>query len=222
MRILGITGGIGSGKSFICDLFINEGIPIFSFDDESKKLYELESVVDKMITLFGEDIYDFPTVCAKRSFICLGNEGRSRKHTLPKINKEKLANIIFNDDLKRVQLEKLLKPELMQVFYDKMYYYEYVENKKLVIVESATMVKTGLYKVFDEIIVVDSDIKERKEKTLKNRGISSEDFDNRVKMQLTVKEILETVRNVKHRVFKNKYIDIMTKIFVLDVIKENI
>jgi len=156
-----------------------------------------------MYDLFGPDIYDLTNI-------------------IPTINKEKLANIIFNDDSKRVQLEKLLKPELMKVFYDKMYHYEYVENQKLVIVESATMVKTGLYKIFDSIIVVHADIKNRKEMTIKNRGISSEDFDNRVNMQLTTQQILDTIRNIPHRVFNNKYIDIMSKLFVLDIIKQNI
>jgi len=203
MQVIGVTGGIGSGKSFICDLFKNEGIPIFNFDDESKKLYDFLSIRHKMVKYFGYDIYD-------------------NWNSEPKINKEKLANIIFNDDSKRVQLEKLLKPELMQVYYDKMYHYEYVEKQKLVIVESATMVKIGLYKIFDEIIVVDADIRERKEKTMKYRGISSEDFDNRVKMQLSTSEILNDIRNMPHRVFKNKYIDLMSNLFVLDVIKQNI
>jgi len=203
MRVIGVTGCIGSGKSFICDLFKNNNIPIFNFDDESKKLYDFLSIRHKMVKYFGYDIYDNWT-------------------SVPEINKEKLANIIFNDDSKRVQLEKLLKPELMKVYYDKMYHYEFVEKQKLVIVESATMVKTKLYKMFDEILVIDADFKERKEMTMKYRGISSEDFDNRVKMQLTIKEILEEIRNTNHRVFKNKYIDIMSKLFVLDVIKQNI
>lgn len=200
MKIIGICGGIGSGKSFICDLFKNESVPIFNFDEESKKLYQLDNVIDKMLDLFGEDIFDWSNPY------------------VPIIIKHKLANIIFNEDLKRVQLEKLLKPELMQVFYEKMYHYEYIENQKLVIVESATMVKTGLYKIFDNIIIIDADLKDRKEKTIKNRGISSEDFDNRVKMQLTTQEILETIKNMNHIVFKNEYIDEISKKFVLDCV----
>jgi dephospho-CoA kinase len=45
MKVIGICGGIGSGKSYICDLFKIEKITVFNFDDEAKNIYHLETMI---------------------------------------------------------------------------------------------------------------------------------------------------------------------------------
>ena len=57
MKKVGITGNIGSGKSYVCKMFESLGIPVFYSDDETKKLYLLPSVKELIIKRFGEEVY---------------------------------------------------------------------------------------------------------------------------------------------------------------------
>lgn len=54
---IGITGGIGSGKSVVCEIFKNLGIPVFNADDEAKKLLNTEPVKDFYFNEFGESVF---------------------------------------------------------------------------------------------------------------------------------------------------------------------
>ena len=57
MKKVGITGNIGSGKSYVCKIFENLGIPVFYSDDETKKLYLIPTVKAKIINRFGQEVY---------------------------------------------------------------------------------------------------------------------------------------------------------------------
>jgi len=184
MKTVGITGGIGSGKSHICKLFEIENAEVFYFDDEAKALYYDETVKRHVIEIFGKDIYNDD-----------------------EINKQKLSSIIFNNKQKLNQLESLLKPFLMRKFYYRKYTAEYTSKKDLFISESATMMKGGLHKMFDEIIIIDANYEKRKELVIKNRNMSEKDFDIRVSNQMSISKIKEILflDRVKYKVFKNNY-----------------
>lgn len=202
MKKILITGGIGSGKSYICRLFENENIPVFYYDDESKKILENIELHDEIKNILEIDII-----------------------TNNKIDKGKIANIIFNDDKKREQLENLFKPHLMHSFYEQCYEYEYKKHKSLFIAESAILLKSNSYKMFDEVIYVDADISKRKEMVMKNRSnISSEDFDNRFNKQLsTVESILILEKNnIPYTIFQNDYDDYLSLDFVKNAICNSI
>ena len=146
MKTIGVAGCIGSGKSHICRLFEKHNIPVFYFDDEAKKLYLEPSIMKEMINVCGY-VYEYNTYQDKKIADMYGKPIDEFK-----LNKQKLSSIIFSDDSKRIQVEKLLRPELMKVFYDEIYKCEYIEHQSLFIAESATMVKSNLYKNFDHII----------------------------------------------------------------------
>ena len=57
MKKVGITGNIGSGKSYVCKIFENLGIPVFYSDDETKKLYLIPSVKELIVNRFGQEVY---------------------------------------------------------------------------------------------------------------------------------------------------------------------
>lgn len=209
MKIVGVVGGIGSGKSFLCSLFMKNDAAVFDFDNAARNvLTQNEEVVTNVKELFGDDIY----LGKHRSF--------DQSYVL---DKEKLGKIIFSDESKRTQLESLIRPELMKRFYEFCYEQEYKYNKSFIIAESATMIKTGLYKIFDEIIVVSADYNKRKEMVTKHRGISDDDFDSRVLVQLSVDETMDILKenNIIHRLFFNSFNN-ETEEFVLDFIKSNI
>ena len=92
-RIIGLTGGIGSGKSTVANLFISKGIPVYIADTEAKKLMETRKIITKITKVFGNDI--------------LVNL---------KIDRPKLAKLVFNNPAKLSELNNIVHPEVQKHF----------------------------------------------------------------------------------------------------------
>jgi dephospho-CoA kinase len=184
MKKVCIVGGIGSGKSYICKLFADRGIPVFYFDDEAKKLYNNKDVVEKLLVTFKDEFTEL-------------------EYDSSKIIKT-LSKFIFKNPDKRKQLELLLKPYLWKSFDDACFQYK---NQRLFISECATMLKSDDFKKFDEIIFVHADPLKRQEIVLKNRNMNSDDFYNRVSSQLSNVESIEILKksDIKHIIFFNEF-----------------
>jgi len=186
MKKIGIIGNIGSGKSYLSELLKERGNIVVDLDSVAKSFYHLENVKLEMKEIFGDDIYIYGELANK-----------------------KLAEIIFNDNSKREQVEKLLKPYILQDLYDEFYYQEYHNKQDVIYVESATMMKTGLYKDFDKILIVIADYDLRKQHVIENRGISEEDFKKRNDSQIQYDETLYTLSEdgIDFSVIKNDFIN---------------
>lgn len=153
---VGITGNMGSGKSLVCSLFEQLGIPVFYADDEAKSLYNEPQVMLKMKKNFGKSIY-----------LSSG-----------KLNKEKLSRLIFNDEVSMQFIRDLIYPELHKKFVawatEKA-----VQQCNYVLFEAALILENGFQKQFDQLIFVSAPewlrilrIKERdklSEKAIKTR-----------------------------------------------------
>lgn len=132
MKIIGITGGIGSGKSIICEVFKSLGISIYNADNESKKLVNSDvRIIKKLKKNFGENIYNDENY----------------------LNKTKLADLVFNDKNALEKLNSIIHPIV------KLHFAEWVLQKKeqninYVLKESAILIETGTYKNLDKIITV--------------------------------------------------------------------
>ena len=83
MKTVGVIGRIGSGKSYICELFKKHGMPVLNFDKLAKQCYSIQTVADRMIEAFGLEVY----------------EKYSELELKPNLNK--IAEIVFNDEQKR-------------------------------------------------------------------------------------------------------------------------
>ena len=98
MLKIGITGGIGSGKSVVTRLFQQLGVPVFDSDVEAKKLIDTDPDIIRAITIaFGSDAY-LP-------------QGRG-------LNRKKIANLVFQDSEKLDQLNKITHPPVIQAAHD--------------------------------------------------------------------------------------------------------
>ena len=128
MKKVGITGNIGSGKSWVCQLFVRLGIPVFNSDVEAKRLYDRDDVRTAMKERFGEDVY------------------------LPdgKVNKARVADIIFNDAEAMHDVEQILYPVLHDVFDQ----WAEEQDAPYVLYESAIIFEKQLEDRFDAIIMV--------------------------------------------------------------------
>lgn len=164
MIILGITGGIGSGKSTISELLLIWGIPVYNADLESKKLTNNSSVIRKeLIKLYGKDIYN--------------DDGL--------LNKIKLASIIFNDKKQLQKVNAIIHPEV------KNNLREWILNNKendIVAYESAIMFESGFHKLTNKILTVYTPLEIRINRIIKRDNSSREKALERIKSQMDDEE----------------------------------
>lgn len=164
MIILGITGGIGSGKSTISELLLILGIPVYIADLESKKLTNNSSVIRKeLIKLYGKDIYN--------------DDGL--------LNKIKLASIIFNDKKQLQKVNAIIHPEV------KKNLCEWIINNKendIVAYESAIMFESGFHKLTNKILTVYTPLEIRINRIIKRDNSSREKALERIKSQMDDEE----------------------------------
>lgn len=128
MKKVAITGNIGSGKSWVCQLFERIGIPIFHSDDEAKRLYDREEVRIAMKERFGEEVYF--------------SDGQ--------VNRKRVADIIFNDAEAMRDVEQILYP-ILNGWFDE---WAEMQEAPYVLYESAIIFEKHLEERFDAIILV--------------------------------------------------------------------
>lgn len=133
IKTIGITGGIGSGKSTICKIFQALGYPIYDADTKAKALLiENESVKSQIIATFG-----------KESYLADGT-----------YNRQYIGEIVFNDKEKLRQLNSIVHPATKADFEDWVNINQVNYSKKFLIKEAAILFESGAYKQTDLIISV--------------------------------------------------------------------
>ncbi len=161
MLKIGITGGIGSGKSVVCHIFKTLGIPVFDADTEAKKLYDQPDIKATIIREFGKYLY--------RAGI---------------FDKKKMADIVFHSPEKLKQLNSLLHPLVQQQFDTWMAQ----QQSPYVIKEAALLIESGSYKTLDHLVLVSSEQEARIERVMKRDKISLEEVLIRMARQLPEEE----------------------------------
>lgn len=161
---VGIVGGLGSGKSYISNIFrFKYNIPIYNSDERAKTLMVNDRELRKeIIKNFGTD-----------SFTSNGN-----------INKQKFNTLLFNNSKLLSLMNSLVVPFIEKDFN------VFCENLRApyVLKESAIMFETGTYKSLDKIICIVSDMDTRKKRVMKRDGMSSDLFLSKVNIQSTDEE----------------------------------
>ena len=160
---IGITGGIGSGKSTICRIFKILGIPVFEADLVAKQLLQSNAEIRKgLIHLFGEGVYL--------------EDGT--------VNRKKLAEIIFNDDVQLAKMNALVHPVVRNEFHE----WVKQQNSLYVIHEAAILFESGFYKLMDFPILVSAPEEERIQRVAKRDGVSEKQVKERMAKQWTDEE----------------------------------
>ena len=159
MYSVGLTGGIGSGKSTVARVFGVLGIPVFNADDESKRLLgENGSLKQAVITAFGESVYPNGD-----------------------LDRAALASIVFGNPEALARLNAIAHPALRKRFS------QWVDQQRspYVLLEAALLVDTGWYKSFDQLIVVSAPEEERTKRVMARDGISAEQVHLRMRNQVS-------------------------------------
>ena len=157
MKVVGLTGGIGSGKTTVLSMFLDLGVPVYIADIEAKKLTNTSKVIrKKIIALLGKNSY-------------LKTE----------INKKYVADIIFNDDELLKKVNKIIHSKVAHHFkkwVDK-------QNGVYCIKETAILFESASYKLCDYTILITSP-KEERLKRVKNRDqLTRKEIENRMNNQ---------------------------------------
>jgi dephospho-CoA kinase len=158
-KIIGLTGGIGSGKSTIANYFIVAGVPVYIADDAARELMNAPEVKSEVKKVFGSSIF------AK------GN-----------IDRMKLADIVFSNPEKLTALNAIIHPAV------KNHFKHWILNYKkfpFIIYEAAILFESGSFKNCDLIINVTLPIELRIERVMKRDKITREAVLKRINMQWT-------------------------------------
>ncbi|MEI7422742.1 MAG: dephospho-CoA kinase [Prolixibacteraceae bacterium] len=189
MLTIGITGGIGSGKSTVCRVFRVLGIPVFQADNVARRLQDEDANIrSKLIAYFGPDIYTENNL----------------------LNRKKLAGIIFNSPVDLERVNHLIHPAVHKEFENwkaKMTCYPYV------LYEAAILFETGSASRFDYTILVVTDEKERLQRVMKRDNLSSEAILQRMRNQM---QDSEKIKLASHIIKNNDNQLIIPQILVLD------
>ncbi len=155
---VGITGGIGSGKSTVCKVFRLLGAPVFEADIEGKKLLDTDGELkSRIIHLYGEEICN-PD----------GN-----------IDRKKLAGIIFNDEIQLAKVNALIHPAVEKEFQRWLQ----KQEATYIIHEAAILFESGFNKLMDFTILVTAREFQRIERVMKRDGLSAEQIRERMNQQ---------------------------------------
>lgn len=159
MKKVGITGNIGSGKSYVCKMFERLGIPVFYSDDETKKLYLIPSVKEQIIKRFGEEVYF--------------EDGT--------LNRKLLSYHLFKNEEAMKFIESVLYPALNQHFD------EWCEQQTspYVLYESAILFEKNYGKYFDKIIFVSAPEDIRLQRVMKRDDCTEENVRSRMRLQMS-------------------------------------
>jgi len=163
MKIIGITGGVGAGKTRILEYLNNKyGATICQTDAVGKKL-------QKKGTKCFEDIV-----------ACFGTEILDEKGEL---NREKLASIVFTDNMKLAKLNAIVHPAVQEEV-EKKIAKEKKKNTNLFIIESALLIESHYDKMCDEVWYVYADAQARKKRLVYERGYDPRKVDDIIAAQL--------------------------------------
>lgn len=160
---VGITGGIGSGKSTVCKVFRVLGVPVFEADRIAKQLMNTDLLLrKKLIDLFGPSVYQQDQT----------------------IDRKYLAGIVFNNPSLLGQLNEIVHPAVRKAFDD----WCLAQQAPYVIHEAAILFESGFYKMMDKTITVVTDKKERIERVVKRDHSTAELVIQRMKNQWSDEE----------------------------------
>ena len=143
--ILGLTGGIGSGKSTVSKIFLSMGIKVFDADLIAKDILETEQVKEEIKEKLGKE------------FINLKSNS---------VDKELLKKEVFNNSKKLSILNGIVHPRVVDIYKKK--YLEFKDKKEIVIFDVPLLFEVNLERYCDKVIVVDIDLKVQIER-IKNR-----------------------------------------------------
>jgi dephospho-CoA kinase len=166
MLKVGVTGGIGSGKTLICSVISAMGYPVFNADLEARQIIDNDpNVVLSVKKLFGDSIY---------------TEGI--------LDRKKVAEIVFSNPILLEELNAIVHPAV-GAFFDA--WVLQFKSRSLVIKEAAILFESGAYKSVDKTIVVTAPLEIRVKRVMDRDKVSRDVVINRLNNQFPQEELVK-------------------------------
>ncbi|MCH5244171.1 MAG: dephospho-CoA kinase [Lentimicrobiaceae bacterium] len=183
MLRIGLTGGMGCGKSTIAHIFSVLGIPVYHADERAKCISQSPQVREQIAQLFGQEAAN---------------------------DKRKLASLVFADSEKLAQLNALVHP---LVFEDMEAWFKDLKNEPpYALVEAAILFESGMAEMFDAVIDVEAPVQEQIERCMARDRCTEAEVKARLARQLSAQERQKrsrfTIQNASHQPVLDKVLDI--------------
>ncbi len=171
-KIIGLTGGIGTGKTMVAEYFKSLGIPVYIADKEARQLMTSDNIINALSNEFGKEILENGI-----------------------LNREKLAQLVFNDSKKLQKLNSIVHPEVKKHFDN---WVEKHKNSPFVVKEAAILFESGSYKYCDTIITVTAPLETRLQRVMKRDKTDRESVLKRIENQWTDEQRIAKSNYVIH------------------------
>ncbi len=186
MKIIGLTGGIGSGKTTAAKMFEALGVPVYYADSEARKLMQNSAGLRKeIIKLLGNNAYN--------------NDDLNRSY---------IAQIVFRDKTKLNELNALVHPLVENHFKN----WVKLQNSRYVVQENALIFENMKQSSFDAIITVTAPLEKRLERVIKRDGVTEQQVVERIENQLNDVLKIEQATFVIHNITLDKCKDQVNQI----------
>jgi len=156
-KIIGLTGGIGSGKTTIANHFMAAGIPVYIADDEARKIMQSSAIIEEIQKTFGSAIFENGI-----------------------LNRQQLAEIVFNNPDKLKLLNGIIHPAVKKHFDNWLLEHK---DSSFVIYEAAILFESGSYKNCDKIITVTAPLESRIQRVIQRDNTTRENVLKRINAQ---------------------------------------
>lgn len=175
MKRIGLTGGIGSGKSIIAKIFGTLDVPIYDSDKAAKELIHTNSQIKtSIVNLFGKEAYQNDIY-----------------------NREFIARVVFKDADKLKVLNSIVHPVVREHF-KKWSEVQKGKGKSYCIKEAAILFESGAAKDLDAVIAVVAPADVRLKRVVKRDSLEAKQVEQRMSNQLSTKELIEKSDYVIH------------------------
>lgn len=164
--VIGLTGGIGCGKTEVAKIFQHLGAKIIDADAIGKSVVEtLPNVLKEIVKVFG------------RKFV-------NKNGTL---KRKELGAYVFADEEKKIQLNRIVHPHLFKRVQQEIEGAQKAGNK-IIVVDAALIYETGIENIFDKVVVVNSDLKNRIERIKQRDQLTEDEISHRMAAQMPLEE----------------------------------
>ncbi|HDK7168198.1 TPA: dephospho-CoA kinase [Clostridium botulinum] len=163
---VGLTGGIGAGKSTISEMIREKNVPVIDADKISRKVLNLyPEILTKVKEVFGKEFLDDNGELKRREF----------------------GSYIFKNKNKRIEYEDIIMPYIIKETFERME--ELKKNKEpICVLDAPTLIEQGLYKYMDVNILVWVDKNTQINRVVKRDGLNKSEVINRINSQMSMEE----------------------------------
>ncbi len=167
MFLFGVTGGIGCGKTTVCNFLREKGIPVIEADPLAKELTNhLPEICQALTNEFGKEVYT--------------KEGE--------LNTEKLSNLVFSNSNSRERVNQIIHPHVIHHIQKEAHRLHADENHKLVGVEAALIYESKMQKILNAVVVVTAPLEKRIQWLQKRNNFSRAEIQQRIESQMPLTE----------------------------------